>query len=68
MAQEKFSEWLDQVARTGEVVFICREGKPVARLEGWHGEHRLEVDPVLAQVEVKGPLFGDDCPDWEAPA
>lgn len=65
-AKEKFSEWLEQVARTGETVVICREGKPVARLEGWGGKRRLDVDPVLARVEVRGPLYGDDVGEWEA--
>ncbi len=67
MEQTEFAGWLERVARTGEVVFFCREGKPVARLEGLReGKHRLEVDPVLSQVEVTGPLCGDDCGDWEA--
>lgn len=65
-AKAKFSELLATVEQSGEPVLIFRYGHPVAKLMPVDKPRRLEPDPVLSRVEIKGDLFGDDSADWEA--
>ena len=65
-AEDKFSEWVEQVERTGETVLICRFGRAVARLSPFGGTRSLEVDPVLSQVKEPDDWFGDESEEWEA--
>ena len=65
-AKAKFSELLASVEQSGEPVLIFRYGRPIAKLMPVDKPRRLEPDPVLSQVEIKGDLFGDDSADWEA--
>ena len=65
-AKAKFSELLSTVARSGEPIMIFRYGVPIARLNPVPKPNRLETDPVLSRVEIKGDLFEDESDDWEA--
>ena len=65
-AEDRFSEWLEQVERTGESVLICRWGRAVACLSPSGEKRSLEVDPVLSQVKEPDDWFGDDADEWEA--
>lgn len=65
-AKAHFSELLSSVEQSGEPVLIFRYGHPVARLMPVEKPRRLDRDPVLSRVEIKGNLFGDDSADWEA--
>jgi len=65
-AEDRFSEWLEQVERTGETVLICRFGRAVARLSPLDGVRSLEPDPVLSQVTGDDDWFGDGSGEWEA--
>lgn len=65
-AEDRFSEWLEQVERTGETVLICRFGRAVAQLSPSGERRSLEVDPVLSQVKEPDDWFGDESDEWEA--
>ena len=65
-AKARFSELLAAVEQSGEPVLIFRYGHPIARLMPVEKPRRLDRDPVLSRVEIKGDLFGDDSADWEA--
>lgn len=65
-AKAHFSELLATVEQSGEPVLIFRYGHPIARLMPVEKPRRLDRDPVLSRVEIKGDLFGDDSADWEA--
>ena len=65
-AEDRFSEWLEQVERTGETVLICRLGRAVAQLSPTGGGRSLDVDPVLSQVKEPDDWFGDESNEWEA--
>ena len=65
-AKAKFSELLSTVARSREPIVIFRYGIPIAQLNPVPKPNRLETDPILSQVEIKGDLFDDESDDWEA--
>ena len=65
-AEDRFSEWLEQVERTGETVLICRLGRAVAQLSPMGLGRSLEVDPVLSRVKEPDDWFGDESDEWEA--
>ena len=65
-AKARFSELLASVERSGEPVIIFRYGHPVARLMPVEHPRRLDPDPLLSRIEIKGDLFADDSDDWEA--
>ena len=65
-AKARFSELLASVERSGEPVIIFRYGHPVARLMPVERPRRLDTDPLLSRIEIKGDLFADDSDDWEA--
>ena len=65
-AKARFSELLASVERSGEPVIIFRYGHPVARLMPVESPRRLDPDPLLSRIEIKGDLFADDSDDWEA--
>jgi len=73
-AKTRLSELLGQVEKKGEVVRICRAGKPVAELRQLAaGAGRLqEPHPVFGRIKVKGDLteplddanLPEDLKDW----
>ena len=65
-AKARFSELLASVERSGEPVLIFRYGHPVARLMPVERPRRLDPDPLLSRIEIKGDLFADDSDEWEA--
>ena len=65
-AKARFSELLSIVEQSGEPVLIFRYGHPIARLMPVDKPRRLDPDPVLSRVEIKGDLFGHDSACWEA--
>ena len=65
-AKIRFSELLASVEQSGESVLIFRYGHPIARLMPVDKPRRLDCDPVLSRVEIKGDLFGDDSACWES--
>ena len=65
-AKARFSELLASVERSGEPVINFRYGHPVARLMPVERPRRLDPDPLLSRIEIKGDLFADDSDDWEA--
>ena len=66
-AKTKLSELLAEVERRGEVILICRNGKPVAELRPVTGSQRspLAKNPRLQGMRlVEDPTLPLDPEDW----
>ena len=69
-AKTRLSALLAAVESEGEVVVICRNGKPIAELRRAKEEHRdpLRTDPELAGVVFRqNPMAPLDPEDWPEP-
>ena len=55
MAKTHLSDILQRIER-GEKFLICRNGEPVAELVPHRKRSRLQVDPFLSRITVKGDL------------
>lgn len=69
-AKTKLSALLSAVEERGEIVVICRNGKPVAEIRPLSPKKDpLRVHPKLSQVQFhedpKAPLGPEDWPDSE---
>ncbi len=72
-AKSKLSALLAAVEERGEVVVICRNGKPVAEMRAVAGgRDPLQVHPVLSKIsfheDPSDPLDADDWPEGEIPS
>lgn len=65
-AKASFSNVLNFVQGKRAVVTIMRYGHPIAQIVPIAKRRKLDADPFLSRVEVKGSLFDDDSADWEA--
>ncbi len=65
-AKTRLSSLLAEVARKGEKVIICRNGKPVADLVPHTKKSRLTPHPVMRRIRVDydptEPLTADEWP------
>jgi len=69
-AKTRLSALLAAVESEGEVVVICRNGKPIAELRRAREEHRdpLRTDPQLGGVVFhEDPTAPLDPEDWQEP-
>ena len=66
-AKTTLSALLVQVEKTGERVFICRNGKPVADLVPHKRKDRITPHPVMSGINIKydptEPLTPDEWPE-----
>lgn len=66
-AKTNLSALLAEVERTGERIFICRHGKPVAELVPHRRSDRTAPHPVMSAIEIKydptEPLTRDEWPE-----
>ena len=67
-AKANFSGLLSFVRKDRATVTIVRYGHPIAQIVPCRRRRmrRVDADPVLSQVQIKGNLFEDDSSDWEA--
>ena len=65
-AKANFSGLLSFVHKDRAVVTIVRYGHPIAQIVPCRAKRRIDPDPVLSQIQIKGSLFDDDSADWEA--
>ena len=65
-AKANFSGLLSFVRKDRAVVTIVRYGHPIAQIVPCRVKRRVDTDPVLSQIQIKGSLFDDDSADWEA--
>ncbi len=66
-AKSRLSSLIADVEKNGEVVWICRNGNPVARLVAIERqpEDPFRVNPKLKPIEIKGDLCAPiDEKDW----
>ncbi len=52
-AKTNLSALLAEVEKTGERIFICRHGKPVADLVPHRRSDRTAPHPVMSAIEIK---------------
>lgn len=64
-AKAKLSELVARVERLGGKVTICRYGRPVAEIVPVKKGSRLQTDPVLSKVTIKGDLTSPTESEWE---
>ena len=66
-AKTTLSALLAQVEKTGERIFICRNGKPVADLVPHKRKDRITSHPVMSGISLKydptEPLTPDEWPE-----
>ncbi|MFH1983701.1 MAG: type II toxin-antitoxin system prevent-host-death family antitoxin [Pseudomonadota bacterium] len=66
-AKTTLSALLAEVEKTGERIFICRNGKPVADLVPHERVDRLAPHPVMSAVKINydptEPLTSDEWPE-----
>ena len=66
-AKTNFSSLLARLEADGEVIVICRNGKPVADLTPHWRASRIKTDPVLGNIEMAydpvEPLASDEWPE-----
>lgn len=66
-AKTKLSALLAEVEKTGERIFICRHGKPVADLVPHKHRDRLSPHPIMSHIEIgydpTEPLTNDEWPE-----
>jgi len=66
-AKTRLSELLAAVEKRGEVVILCRAGRPVAEIRALHPRRNpLRKDPRLSNIVLRGPpasLHPDDWPE-----
>jgi antitoxin (DNA-binding transcriptional repressor) of toxin-antitoxin stability system len=67
-AKTNLSALLAEVEDNGQVVLICRNGKPVAELRAFKrkGKRDLTPDPMLHVEILEDPMAPLDPEDWEA--
>ncbi len=65
-AKSNFSGLLSFVHNDGSTVTILRYGHPIAQIVPFRKKRRLDKDPLLSRVEIKGDLFEDESSEWEA--
>ena len=65
-AKANFSGLLSFVRKDRAVVTIVRYGHPIAQIVPCRVKRRVDTDPVLSQIKIKGSLFDDDSAEWEA--
>lgn len=65
-AKSNFSSLLASVFKDRTVVTIVRYGHPIAQIVPCAKKRRLDKDPLLSQIQIKGDLFEDESADWEA--
>ena len=65
-AKSNFSSLLSFVCKDRTVVTIVRYGHPIAQIVPCAKKRRLDKDPLLSQIQIKGDLFEDESADWEA--
>ena len=65
-AKSNFSSLLSFVNKDRAVVTIVRYGHPIAQIVPCSKKRRLDKDPLLSQIQIKGDLFEDESADWEA--
>jgi len=51
-AKTKLSALLAEVEKTGERIFICRHGKPVADLVPHKRRDRIACHPVMSHIKI----------------
>lgn len=64
-AKSNFSSLLSFVNKDRTVVTIVRYGHPIAQIVPCSKKRRLDKDPLLSQIQIKGDLFEDESADWE---
>ncbi|OQY43890.1 MAG: prevent-host-death protein [Desulfobacteraceae bacterium 4572_87] len=66
-AKTTLSALLVQVEKTGERIFICRNGKPVADLVPHKRKDRITPHPVMSDIRIQydptEPLTPDEWPE-----
>ncbi len=66
-AKTKLSALLAEVEKTGQKIFICRNGKPVADLVPHKRRNRLAPHPTMSNIKIKynptEPLTPDEWPE-----
>ena len=65
-AKSNFSSLLSLVSKDRTVVTIVRYGHPIAQIVPCSKKRRLDKDPLLSRIQIKGDLFEDESADWEA--
>ncbi|MBW2120170.1 MAG: type II toxin-antitoxin system prevent-host-death family antitoxin [Deltaproteobacteria bacterium] len=69
-AKTKLSALLAEVEKTGERIFICRHGKPVADLVPHKRRDRIALHPVMSRIKIDydptKPLTEDEWPEISA--
>ena len=64
-AKTQLSRVVEEIARTGEIYLICRDGEPVAELRSYKPPtNPLEVDPKLKVVFHEDPTAPLEPEDW----
>jgi prevent-host-death family protein len=64
-AKAKLSSLLLNVEQTGEMVVICRHGKPVADITRHRQRLRTRAHPVMSKIKIKyDPTEEIDSADW----
>ena len=66
-AKTTLSALLTKVEKSGERIFICRNGKPVADLVPHERRNRLTPHPTMSNIKIKydptKPLAPDEWPE-----
>ena len=66
-AKTTLSALLTKVEKSGERIFICRNGKPVADLVPHERRNRLTPHPTMSKIKIKydptKPLAPDEWPE-----
>ena len=66
-AKTTLSALLTKVEKSGERIFICRNGKPVADLVPHERRNRLMPHPTMSNIKIKydptEPLAPDEWPE-----
>jgi len=66
-AKTTLSALLAQVEKTGQRIFICRNGKPVADLVPHERRNRLTPHPIMSDIKINydptEPLTPDEWPE-----
>ena len=65
-AKANFSGLLSSVRKDRAIVTIVRYGHPIAQIVPCRRKRRMDTDPLLSKIQIKGNLFEDDSADWEA--
>ena len=65
-AKAHFSGLISEVENNLVSFTIMRYGHPIAQIVPCAKKRRLDKDPMLSQIQIKGDLFEDESADWEA--